>query len=889
MTEWFFEFLWGISVYRVHGGMFVWIPMRYISLQSTWRNVCLNSYEVYHSTEYMTECLFGFLCCISVYRVHDRMFVWIPMKNISLQNTWRNVCLDSYVVYQSTEYMTECLFEFLRSISVYRVHDGMFVWIPMRYISLQSTWRNVCLNSYEVYQTTEYMTECLFGFLCCISVYRVHDRMFVWIPMGYISLQSTWRNVCLDSYGVHQSTGYMTECLFGFLWGTSVYRVQDGMFVRIPMLYISQQSTWQNVCLNSYVVYQSTEYMTECLFEFIWGIISIQGTWRNDFLNSYGVYQSTEYMAECLFEFLWGIAVYRVHDGMFVWIPMRYISLQSTWRNVCLDSYVVYQSTEYMTECLFEFLWRISVYRVHDGMFVWIPMLYISLQSTWQNVCLNSYGVYQSTEYMTECLFEFLWGISVYRVHDRMFVWIPMRYIRLQSTWRNVCLDSYVVYQSTEYMTECLFEFLWGISVYRLHDGCLFGFLCCISVYRVHDRMFVWVPMLYISLQGTWRNVCLKSYWVGPLYQSTEYMTECFFWFLWGISVYKVHDRMFVWIPMAYISLQSTWRNVCLNSYGVYQSTEYMTKCLFGFLWGISVYIVHDGMFVWIPMGYISLQSTWQNVCLDSYGVYLSTEYMTECLFGFLWGISVYRVHDRMFVWIPMGYISLQSTRRNVCLDSYGVYQSTEYMTECLFGFLWGISVYIVHDGMFVWIPMGYISLQSTWQNVCLDSYGVYLSTEYMTECLFGFLWGISVYRVHDRMFVWIPMGYISLQSTRRNVCLDSYGVYQSTEYMTECLFGFLWGISVYRVHDRMFVWIPMLYTSLQSTWQNVCLNSYVVYQSTGYMMECFFGLLWGISVYRVHDGMFVWIPMGYISLQSTWRNVCLNSYGVYQSTEYMT
>ena len=210
-------------------------------------------------------------------------------------------------------------------------------------------------------------------------------------------------------------------------------------------------------------------------------------------------------------------------------------------------------------------------------------------------------------------------------------------------------------------------------------------------------------------------------------------------------------------------------------------------------------------------------------------------------------------------------------------------------MTECLFGFLWGISVYRVHDGMFVWIPMGYISLQSTWQNVCLDSYGVYQSTEYMTECLFEFLCGISVHRVHDRMFVWIPMGYISLQSTRRNVCLDSYGVYQSTEYMTECLFGFLWGISVYRVHDRMFVWIPMLYTSLQSTWQNVCLNSYVVYLSTGYMMECFFGLLWGISVYRVHDGMFVWIPMGYISLQSTWRNVCLNSYGVYQSTEYMT
>ena len=504
---------------------------------------------------------------------------------------------------------------------------------------------------------------------------------------------------------------------------------------------------------------------------------------------------------------------------MFIWIPMLYISLQSTWQNVCLDSYGVYQSTEYMTECLFEFLSGISDYRVHDGMFIWIPMLYISLQSTWQNVCLNSYGVYQSTEYMTECLFGFLWGISVYRVHDRMFVWIPMLYISLQSTWQNVCLNSYVVYQSTGYMTECLFELLWGRPP--------------ISVYRVHDRMF--------------------------------------FLFLWGISVYKVHDGMFVWIPMGYISLQSTWRNVCLNSYGVYQSTESMTECLFGFLWGISVYRVHDGMFVWIPMGYISLQSTWQNVCLDSYGVYQSTEYMTECLFGFLWGISVYRVHDRMFVWIPMGYISLQSTWQNVCLNSYEVYQSTEYMTECLSEFLWGISDYRVHDGMFVWIPMGYISLQSTWRNVCLNSFVVYQSTEYMTECLFEFLWGISVYRVHDRMFVWIPMLYISLQSTWQNVCLKSYGVYQSTEYKTECLFEFLWGISVYRVHDGMFVWIPMGYISVQSTWQNVCLDSYEVYQSTEYMTECLFEFLWGLSDYRVHDGMFVWpSKLFFVSIELT-------------------
>ena len=198
MAECLFEFLWGISVYRVHDGMFVWIPMLYISLQGTWQNVCLNSYGEYQSTEYMTECLFEFLWGISDYRVHDGMCVWIPMLYISLQSTWQNVCLNSYVVYQSTEYMTECLFGFLCCISVYRVHDWMFVWIPMENISLQSTWRNVCLNFYEVYQTTEYMTECVFGFLCCISVYRVHDRMFVWIPMLYISLQGTWRNVCLN-------------------------------------------------------------------------------------------------------------------------------------------------------------------------------------------------------------------------------------------------------------------------------------------------------------------------------------------------------------------------------------------------------------------------------------------------------------------------------------------------------------------------------------------------------------------------------------------------------------------------------------------------------------------------------------------------------------------
>ena len=425
--------------------MFVWIPMGYISLQSTWRNVCLNSYGVYQSTEYMTECLFGFLWGISVYRVHDRMFVWIPMENISLQSTWRNVCLDSYVVYQSTEYMTECLFEFLWGISDYRVHDGMFVWIPMRYIRLQSTWRNVCLDSYVVYQSTEYMTECLFEFLWGISVYRVNDGMFVWIHMLYISLQSTWQNVCLNSYVVYQSTGYMMECLFELLWGISVYRVHDGMFVWIPMGYICLQSTWWNVCLNSYGVYQSTEYMMECLFGFLCKYISLQSTWQNVCLDSYGVYQSTEYMTECLFGFLCGISVYRVHDGMFVWIPMGYISLQSTWQNVYLDSYGVYQSTEYMTECLFGFLWGISVYRVHDGMFVWIPMAYISLKGTWQNVCLDSYGVYQSTEYKTECLFGFLCCISVNRVHDRMFVWIPMLCISLQSTWRNVCLNSYEV------------------------------------------------------------------------------------------------------------------------------------------------------------------------------------------------------------------------------------------------------------------------------------------------------------------------------------------------------------------------------------------------------------------------------------------------------------